>query len=203
MSVLRTAVLLLLRRRVRQDLWWEWRRRWRGPPRLPGGPIRSILVVCQGNICRSPFVEALLRRRLPETAVRSAGLGAAEDEGADPTAARIAREFGVSLQEHRTHRVARTELEGADLILVMQGHHASEILRLEPSARERLRLVGDFLDAPPYGVEDPWGRDEETFRRIFRRLERATSRILLPPSEPASTTGNTRATGRSREAETR
>ena len=54
--------------------------------------FNNILVVCVGNICRSPTAERLLQRYHPELKVESAGLGALVGKGADPTAISIAAE---------------------------------------------------------------------------------------------------------------
>lgn len=58
--------------------------------------FNNILVVCVGNICRSPTAERLLQRYHPELKVESAGLGALVGKGADPTAISVAAEHQLS-----------------------------------------------------------------------------------------------------------
>ena len=60
--------------------------------------FNNILVVCVGNICRSPTAERLLQRYHPELKVESAGLGALVGKGADPTAISVAAEHQLSLE---------------------------------------------------------------------------------------------------------
>ncbi|MFV4774121.1 protein-tyrosine-phosphatase Etp, partial [Escherichia coli] len=59
--------------------------------------FNSILVVCTGNICRSPIGERLLRKRLPGVKVKSAGVHGLVKHPADATAADVAANHGVSL----------------------------------------------------------------------------------------------------------
>ncbi|MDM9541800.1 protein tyrosine phosphatase, partial [Klebsiella pneumoniae] len=62
--------------------------------------FNSILVVCTGNICRSPIGERLLRTFLPGKKIDSAGTGALIDHSADDSAIRVASLHGISLKEH-------------------------------------------------------------------------------------------------------
>jgi protein-tyrosine phosphatase len=136
-------------------------------------------VLCHGNICRSPFAAALLGARIPDRKVRSAGLEAGQAQPADPTALKCAARMGVSLTGHRSLRVSTEMLAWADLILVMQGSHVAAIERGWPRFRSRVRLLGDFLPAPPYLLPDPWGEDEEVFDRVFARLHEAVENLAL------------------------
>ena len=172
---------------ARQDAVAEWSRRLGGEPALPEGPIRSVLTVCQGNICRSPFAGALLAKALPGVRVRSGGLLAAEGHAADTTAIEVARHFGVDLTPHRTHRVTTAELELTDLILVMQGWHAAGVRSLARGASARLRLLGHYLSTHPYTLSDPWGRPAQDFHTCFQRIEAAAARLvehLAPATGP-------------------
>ena len=129
-----------------------------------------MLVLCHGNICRSPFAAALLAARAPALEVRSAGLQAGTGNPADSTAVKCAYRMGVSLTAHRSLRVSTEALDWADLILVMQGFNKASIERDWPQFRSRVRILGDFLPAPPYLLPDPWGQEEQVFDRVFARI---------------------------------
>jgi protein-tyrosine phosphatase len=177
LGILRAAVRLALRPEARSDAAHEWRRRLRGGPRPLPGPVRSALVVCHGNLCRSPFAAALLAATLPSLAVRSAGLEAGEGEPAAPDAVRAARRAGVDLSGHRTRRLDVADLSGTDLILGMEARHERALVRLAPEVRARVRLLGEFLAEPPFGIADPWGRSDPVFDATFARLRDAVERL--------------------------
>jgi low molecular weight protein-tyrosine phosphatase len=162
---------------ARHDAVHEWRRRRRGEPPLPEGRIRRVVVLCHGNICRSPFAEVLLAARVPALEVRSAGLHAGDGNPADPSAIACARRMGVSLAAHRSARVSGELLGWADLILVMQGSHVAALARGWPQVAGRVRLLGDFLAAPPHALPDPWGEADEVFDRVFASVRAAVERL--------------------------
>lgn len=183
---IRHAGKLVLSSRVRQDALWEWRRRRRGMPALPTGWIRNVLVVCHGNLCRSPFAAVLLAANRCDLSVRSAGLAAGEGDPADGTALRVARQFNVELGDHRTHRINSEDLAWSHLILVMEGHQAEGVRGLDTEHAPKTRLLGDFLPTPPHRIEDPWGEGDEVFAVAFSRIVSALEQIsqILPSEKP-------------------
>jgi protein-tyrosine phosphatase len=170
---------LALSATARQDARHEFLRRLRGEPSLPDGSLQHLLVLCHGNICRSPFAAALLAARLPMLDVRSAGLEADDGNPADPVALKCAERHGVSMAGHRSMRVSADLLAWSHLILVMQGSHVATIERRWPQVRNRVRLLGDFLAAPPYLLLDPWGQREDVFDEVFGRLSSAVESLAV------------------------
>ena len=160
-----------------RDLLHEWRRRLGGEPVLPAGPVGYVLVVCHGNVARSPVGAALLARRRPQLTVRSAGLEAAEGNPSDDRTIEAARAFGVALQNHRTHRLTGEDVDWSHLILVMEGRQVHALRRRWPRAAAKTRLLGDYLERPPHGIPDPWGGDDERYQMIFRRVEAAVAAL--------------------------
>lgn len=180
-----TLLRLLRHAGSRQDAREEWRRRFRGEPALPAGPIRNVLVLCHGNICRSPFAAQLLADRHPSLDVKSAGLAAAEGDPAHRLACKLAPRHDVSLDAHRSHRVTESDLAAADLVLVMQGSQAHDVREATPAAASRVRLLGDYLSAAPFLLTDPWGDDESRFVDSFDRIAEAVTRLgLLLDAQP-------------------
>ena len=162
---------------MREDAWYEWQRRRAGCVELPEGPIQRVVVICHGNICRSPFAAELLVRRVPGLEVRSAGLEATEGKPAEPGARRTARGRGIDLEAHKAHRLGDPDVEWAELILGMQGRHRATVARRWPCAAARTRLLGDFLPAGPYAIEDPWGESDAVFEATFDQIEHAVDAL--------------------------
>jgi protein-tyrosine phosphatase len=176
---IRSAGRLLRSRDARRNALHEWQRQLAGVPVIPAAGVRSVLVLCHGNICRSPFAQAWLVRRRPDLAVASAGLAAGEGAPADPAASRVALGFGVDLSGHRSRPVDRAALARADLVLVMEAAHAAAVRERAPEAAARTFVLGDFLDTRPFGIADPWGQLDPIFASTFERIADAAERLAL------------------------
>lgn len=122
--------------------------------------MAAILVVCTGNVCRSPSAEGLLRRALDERGVpitvASAGTSGWEGSPATPESIAATAERGVDISSHRARRLTAAQVEGAQLVVAMAREHRDAVARLEASAsprtftlKELVRLLGDHA-----GVSD-------------------------------------------------
>ncbi len=163
----------LFRAQGRANLASEWRRRLGGAPQLPPGRLSRVLFLCQGNICRSPFAALLLKQHMNTLEVCSRGLRAGRGTSSPVLAQEWAQHFAVDLSAHRSAPLCADDVAWADLILAMEGWHADLLRRDWPEALHKLRLLGDFLVAPPFTLEDPWGRDTVVFGQVFTRTARA------------------------------
>lgn len=116
--------------------------------------VRSILVVCIGNVCRSPMAACLLRRALPDCEVASAGLAPPVGAPADPRAVRVLAREGCGLVNHRARAVDAAQVATADLILVMESRQRDELEQLYPEAQGKTYRLCEFARAD---VPDPFG----------------------------------------------
>ena len=90
----------------------------------------SVLVVCTGNICRSPLGEAALRARLEGAVVTSAGTDA-RDGGPATEGSRIAGvERGLDIAPHRSRRLTVGMVEDADLVIAMERSHRDAVTEI-------------------------------------------------------------------------
>jgi protein-tyrosine-phosphatase/predicted ATP-grasp superfamily ATP-dependent carboligase len=158
------------------------RLRQRGLP----APCRSILFVCHGNICRSPFAARYAQSRLQAvgrmaTKVRSAGLGAAPGREADAVAVRVAKELGVDLSGHRAQAVSRELVQQSDLIVMMEWEQRVRLLEEYPEAAAKTILLGVFDDDPEddeLNIVDPYGAPPPAYEACDRRIMDCAARLL-------------------------
>jgi len=136
--------------------------------------INSILVVCVGNICRSPTGERLLKSALPAKTVASAGLGALEGHAADETASSVAAERGVSLEGHVAQQLTSAMCQEYDLILVMEKKHVDQVCRINPSVRGKTMLFGHWLNQQE--IADPYKKSRDAFEAVYEILENAAQK---------------------------
>ncbi|MBB3229744.1 low molecular weight protein-tyrosine-phosphatase [Halomonas stenophila] len=138
--------------------------------------FRRILVVCVGNVCRSPVAEARLRRALPDRDISSAGLGALVDRGVEPTAREFAEADGLDVSEHQARQLTPDMLQEADLVLVMTEGQRRAVAELAPAALGKTMLLGRWLDdGQGREIPDPYRKSREAFVHVHHLLAEATS----------------------------
>lgn len=130
--------------------------------------MNSILVLCEGNICRSPMAQALLAAALPHASVRSAGLGALVGMPADKTAILLMKDRGLDLSQHRAEQVSRATCLTADMVLVMDADQKQRVEDLYPQARGRVFKLGEYTKQD---IPDPYRCGETAFREALARID--------------------------------
>jgi protein-tyrosine phosphatase len=146
-----------------------------------------VLVVCVGNICRSPMAEGLLRARLaerPRFQVSSAGLAALAGHPADPWAVELMAERGIDISSHRARQVTPEMLSACDLVLVMEKGHEDEVHRMAPQARGKVHRIGRFGNRD---VPDPYRQGRDAFAESLALIEQGIAeyqRAIWPAPAP-------------------
>jgi protein-tyrosine phosphatase len=150
--------------------------------------VFRILVVCTGNICRSPMAEGILthlvsRHNLGEQVeVSSAGTWTSAGAAASTFAVEAARRSGIDIGAIRSRPLARSILLESDLVLTMEPTHLEEVLAQAPEAEERAYVVTSFADpegGDPAGVTDPYGSNQATYDATFEELDHLL-RVAFP-----------------------
>ena len=128
----------------------------------------SILIVCVGNICRSPIGERLLKELLPHKEISSAGISALVGKSADAKAINVANEHGLSLDGHVARQLTAEMCRKSSLILVMERKHIDAVCQFAPEARGKTMLYGHWNDRKE--VVDPYRKSDEVFEFVYKLL---------------------------------
>ena len=144
-----------------------------------------ILMVCLGNICRSPLAEGLLQHKARQEKldwmVDSAGTGSWHSgEPPDPRSIAIARKYGIDISGQRARQIKPADLVSFEFIFAMDQANYQDIRRLANAhpMTAKLELImnlvhpGSRLDVP-----DPYW-DDDGFEEVYRMLDQATDRFL-------------------------
>jgi len=131
-----------------------------------------VLVVCVGNVCRSPMAAGLLRARLGGRAgapvIDSAGVAALVGAAPDPLAVKLLREREIDISGHRAVQLSYQVLRRAPLILAMEAVQQRWIVDQWPEAQGRVQLLGRW---GRFEVPDPLGGTEQEFRDCLGLIE--------------------------------
>lgn len=137
--------------------------------------FQRILVVCIGNVCRSPIAETLFREQLEDAGVQlaSAGLGALRGHPMDAVALDLLREHGLDGSRHVARQIDDGMIRRADLILAMEQAQVDAITRRAPHALGRTFLLGKWQDERE--IPDPYRRPRPAFEQAYRSIQAAVA----------------------------
>ena len=142
----------------------------------------SVLVLCWGNVCRSPLAERYLEARCQnqklDLTVDSAGLGETEGRESPRLAIEIAADYGVDLSNHRSIRTQPADVSAADVVFVMDYNNYYSLTTRHVGARHKTFFLGALDDDPSSQIVDPFGSDRAGFEETYDRIATAIDGLV-------------------------
>ena len=133
--------------------------------------ISSILVVCVGNICRSPTAAKILQQNLQKISIESAGLAAVVGSSANAKSKLIANDNGINLDGHIAQQFNDKLAARFDLILTLESIHLENIFNIAPETRGKTMLLGHWENKKE--IPDPYGKSIEFHASVFDLINNA------------------------------
>ena len=143
----------------------------------------KVLMVCLGNICRSPLAEGILQAKLSNTncIVDSAGtanyhIGTAPDKRSVETA----RKFGVDISQQKCRQITTSDFDTFDAIYVMDTSNHKNVLALAPNEKAKLKVKVILNELHPnknLEVPDPYYGDMKGFEDVYKMLDEVCEAI--------------------------
>lgn len=143
----------------------------------------SVLLICMGNICRSPMAEGILRQRAAQSGlglrIDSAGTHAYHvGQPPDPRARQVARKRGVVIDELRARQVEALDFQRFDHLLVADRQNLDELARRFPRAEQQPQRLLTFAGLEEEDVPDPYYGGLAEFEHVFELLDRAARGLI-------------------------
>ena len=116
-----------------------------------------------------------MRKLVPGIKIASAGVGVKSNKlcgfSADPTAVKVAKQYGVDLRLHRSKQVTEKDVEAFDMILAMERAQIDLLSEMYPRARSKTILFGHWVGIS--NIDDPFCQEQDAFERTFSIIENA------------------------------
>ncbi len=148
---------------TREELARHATRAWNG--------ARSLLFVCLGNVCRSPFAERLALRHFEgRRHATSAGHYPVSGRRSPELALAAAQGFGVDLTSHRSRVLSAGMLYEADAVFVFDRQNYEAVTAQQSGVAERTHLLGALCPAGPLSIADPFGGPVSLYEAVYREI---------------------------------
>jgi protein-tyrosine phosphatase len=171
---------------------------------------KRILMVCLGNICRSPLAEGILREKARaaglDWVVESAGTnGYHTGEAPHPLSLKVARQHGIDIGNQRARRFIAADFQRFDLIYAMAGDVIDDMRRIAGRHGLRLSPLGSTSSVPfavlgyqskvdllmnevhpgsNEDVPDPWSGPEPGYHEVYAMIDKAADKIIAKYGQP-------------------
>lgn len=143
----------------------------------------KLLMVCLGNICRSPLAEGVLKEKLSENfIVESAGtINIHEGKKPDHRSIAIAKSYDIDISTQKSRHFNVQDFEKYDRIYCMDRNNLKDVLSLAKTQSDREKV---FLMIENAEVPDPYWGDIQDFDHVYQLLDKASEKIAIELKNP-------------------
>jgi protein-tyrosine phosphatase len=146
----------------------------------------KILMVCLGNICRSPLAEGILQQKAQEAGlswrVDSAGTnGFHIGEAPHPLSQKVALQHGIDISGQKARRFVKQDFEEYDKVYALAGDVVEEMQRIAGKkfdAHKADLLLNELYPGQQRDVPDPWYGSEPGYHQVFELIDKACAAIV-------------------------
>lgn len=148
--------------------------------------VMKILMVCLGNICRSPLAHGILQHKVDNLGLKatidSAGTnGFHNGELPDSRSMEIALVNGIDISYQRSRQITQKDIASFDLIYTMDASNYNNVMKMtrnETEAKKVKMIMNELTPGKNINVPDPYYGGNDGFRNVYEMLDQATDRIL-------------------------
>ncbi|MDA2923429.1 ATP-grasp domain-containing protein, partial [Acidobacteria bacterium AH-259-L09] len=144
---------------------------------------QTVLFVCKGNICRSPFAEAYARVNLGESVqVTSCGYYPEGNRVCPTQAVKTAKKLGIDLAAHRSSVITEDNVRRAEIIFTFDSESRRTVISRYPFAKGKVYRLGLLAPKGPISIEDPFGKSSTEFYAVYQNIVRILNNLKCAES---------------------
>ncbi len=146
----------------------------------------NILMVCLGNICRSPLAQGIMEQKIKKYNIKNANVDSAGtaayhvDEKPDPRSIEVAKKHGIDITQQRARHFKAVDFKKFDKIFVMDSTNLSDVSALAKDSNElsKVELILNYVfPGENAAVPDPYYGGKDGFENVYQLLDSACEKI--------------------------